>query len=222
MIIEDLKRKNNIEIHDVLSSNFKRYGKIIKGYDFSSIIEYAQNYTYIPDEGNIYVAEDEKMGELDIKDELQNNFFGGIDISIGYCNGKNYCLNALEYHKSSEINIAVSDLILLLGDIRDIKNCLYDSKNVEAFYIKKGTAIELYSTTLHFSPIRVFKEGFKCIVVLPKGTNNKLDKINDVKNDEDKILFAKNKWLICHPENERLIERGAFIGIVGENIKIIL
>ncbi len=30
----------------------------------------------------------------------------------------------------------------------------------------------------------------------------------------------KNKWLVAHPERRILIERGAFAGIMGENIAI--
>ena len=54
-------------------------------------------------------------------------------IQIGYCNGSNVKLNALEYHRSSEIDIAVTDLILLLGCQQDIKEDTYDTALVEAF-----------------------------------------------------------------------------------------
>ena len=39
--------------------------------------------------------------------ELQKKGYGELPIQIGYCNGKNYKLNALEYHRSSEIDVAV-------------------------------------------------------------------------------------------------------------------
>ena len=60
--------------------------------------------------------------------------FGGLPIQIGYCNGSNVKLNALEYHRSSEIDIAVTDLILLLGCQQDIKEDTYDTALVEAFF----------------------------------------------------------------------------------------
>ena len=49
---------------------------------------------------------------LKISEELMEREYGGLPIQIGYCNGNNYCLNAVEYHRSSEINIAVEDLKL--------------------------------------------------------------------------------------------------------------
>ena len=38
-------------------------------------------------------------------------------------------------------------------------------------------------------------------------------------NDEDKRLFAKNKWLIAHPDTDEA-KQGAVIGITGENVDI--
>ena len=34
---------------------------------------------------------------------------------------------------------------------------------------------------------------------------------------EEKLLFAKNKWLIAHEEGG---EEGAFIGLTGKNISV--
>ena len=50
-----------------------------------------------------------------IADEMKERAYGGLEIQIGYCNGNNKKLNAVEYHRSSELDIAVDDLILLLG-----------------------------------------------------------------------------------------------------------
>ena len=49
--------------------------------------------------------------------------FGEMEIQIGYCNGHNSMLNALEYHKSSEINVAATDAVLLLGSIHFPEAC---------------------------------------------------------------------------------------------------
>lgn len=64
---------------------------------------------------------------------------------------------------------------------------------------------------------KVFKEkGFRCVVILPKGTNEDLTFTPD-KDGEDKLLTAQNKWLIAHEEAEI---PGAFCGLVGENITL--
>ena len=62
----------------------------------------------------VYVPSVEELEALDVAKALQNKGFGGIPIEIGYCNGHNKKLNAVEYHRSSEINVAVTDLVLLI------------------------------------------------------------------------------------------------------------
>ena len=97
-----------------------------------------------------------------------------MPIEIGYCNGQNSTLNGLEYHIGSEINVAVTDLVLMLGKLQDVDNYQYKTEDVEIFFVKKGTALQLYETTLHFSPSKTDLKGFKCIVILPRGTNEPL------------------------------------------------
>ena len=55
-------------------------------------------------------------------------------------------------------------------------------------------------------------------VVLPKGTNTDKPAIVN-KNAEDALLWARNKWLLAHPESSEAAE-GAWIGLVGENVDI--
>ena len=43
-----------------------------------------------------------------------------MPIQIGYCNGNNNKLNGLEYHRDSEINIAVTDMVLMIGMEQDL------------------------------------------------------------------------------------------------------
>ena len=124
-------------------------------------------------------------------------------------------MNATEWHTSSEINIAVTPLVLILGHIWDIENGKIDSSKFKAFYLPAGTVVEVYSTTLHFCPCEVDENGFGCVVALPKDTNTNLEV-----EPQDKLLFRKNKWIIAHEENLALINRGVISGITGKNHKI--
>ena len=82
----------------------------------------------------IYVPSVEEMEALPDAEEMKNRGFGGLPIQIGYCNGDNRKLNGLEYHRSSEINIAVNNLVLLLGREQDIEaDDTYDTSRVEAY-----------------------------------------------------------------------------------------
>lgn len=204
-------------IRNVNDKEFKKYGQVLKNYDCTEIIEKMKS-TPLP-EDVIYEPSIKELEELAIAKELQDREYGELPIQIGYCNGNNYMLNAVEYHRSSEINIAATDLILLIGSQQDIEDDYsYDTSKIEAFKVPAGTAIEVYATTLHYAPCNVNKEGFRCVVVLPRDTNLPLE--NKVeKSGEDALLFARNKWLIGHKDTD-LGDQGAFIGLVGENISI--
>ena len=210
---------SHIEIKHIADKKFLKYGRIVDDYDFTTMINYMKSSTIVPSDGNVYMASVDDMECLEIKDMLEDDFYGGMPIEVGYCNGRNSTLNGLEYHKSSEINVAVTDMVLLLGNIQDIDNDSYESNKIEAFFVPEGTAIEIYQTTLHFGPCKTNDEGFKCVVILPKGTNLPLDR-KAIRLSKDKTLFAKNKWLIVHSSRTILIEKGAHIGIKGENIEI--
>lgn len=75
----------------------------------------AMEHTPLPLDEVIYEPSIEELEGLKIADEMKERAYGGLEIQIGYCNGNNKKLNAVEYHHSSELDLAVDDLILLLG-----------------------------------------------------------------------------------------------------------
>ena len=165
----------------------------------------------------VYVPFVEELEVLPEAAEICKKGFGGLPIQIGYCNGDNHKLNALEYHRSSELDIAQTDLILLLGMQQDIEDGdIYDTAKVEAFLVPAGTGVELYATTLHYAPCTAQEGGFRCVVVLPKGTNEELP-FETAKEGENRLLAAMNKWLIAHEDAQ--IE-GEFCGLKGENVEV--
>lgn len=215
-MINKLNSVNDVKIHSVFDDEFKSFGRIVKGFDFSEIIAKMEQ-TEIPENGNVYFASVKELEDCSVFADVQNILYGGMPIQIGYCNGRNTTYNGFEYHKGSEINIAVTDFMLVLGHTYDIEDNKYFVGNETVFFVPKGTAIEMYQTTLHLSPCRVTDEGFKDVVILPKGTNTPLDK--KIKNDdlESQLLLQKNKWVIAHKDREPLVKQGAHIGLIGEN-----
>ncbi len=92
-----------------------------------------------------------------------------------------------------------TDAILLVGSQQDVTDDFtYDTSLVEAFLVPKGTAVELYATTLHYAPCSASESGFQVAVVLPLDTNLPLESSHE--GWEDRLLTARNKWLIGHPE----------------------
>ena len=204
-----------MKIQKVKDPAFRKYGQVLEGYDFTGLIK-EMKHTPVP-EDVIYVPSVEELEALDIMKDLQNKGYGGLPVQIGYCNGHNKKLNAVEYHRNSEINVAVTDLVLLIGHQQDIEpDHTYDTSKIEAFLVPAGTGIEVYATTLHYAPCHVNEGGFQCVVVLPKGTNTDLT-FQTEKMGEDSLMTAKNKWLIAH-EDAKIA--GAFNGLKGENITI--
>ena len=204
-----------MKIQKVTDPAFRKYGQVLDGYDFTGLIK-EMKHTPVP-EDVIYVPSVEELEALDVMKDLQNKGYGGLPIQIGYCNGHNKKLNAVEYHRNSEINVAVTDLVLLIGHQQDIEpDHTYDTSKIEAFLVPAGTGIEVYATTLHYAPCHVNEGGFQCVVVLPKGTNTDLTFPTE-KTGEDSLMTAKNKWLIAH-EDAKIA--GAFNGLKGENITI--
>ena len=199
----------------VTDAKFKKYGRVVKDVDFKELIEEMKK-TPCP-EDVIYVASVPELEALPVFNELVERTYGEMPVQIGYCNGKNKLLNALEYHRSSEINVGATDAILLVGHQQDITpDFTYDTSLVEAFLLPKGTAVEVYATTLHYAPCSVGDQGFKVGIILPRETNYPLDDNHD--GWEDKLLAAKNKWLIGHPEGG--LPEGSHLGLIGENITI--
>ena len=139
MIIEDLIRLNRrLNIQEVNSLTFKEYGKIMVGYDFSELLGYMERETSIPEEGNIYKASVPELEAFAVYERLSKGFYGEMPIQIGYCNGRNSTLNGLEYHIGSEIDIAASDFVLLLGRLQDVADDRYSADRVDAFFVPKG------------------------------------------------------------------------------------
>ena len=203
-----------MKIYDVTDERFKKYGKVVKGIDFSGLVKVMEEQTPLP-EGVEYVPGFEPLEALPVMKELTEKTYGELPIQIGYCNGHNSMLNALEYHRNSEINVAATDAILILGSQQDITDDFtYDTALAEAFLLPRGTAVEIYATTLHYAPCGVKGEGFKVTIVLPRGTNLALDK--EHAGGEDGHLTAKNKWLLGHPEGG--LPEGSPMGLTGKNL----
>ncbi len=215
-MINHLNAVNDVTVYSVFDAVFQPYGRIVKGYDFTEICRYME-HTDIPANGNVYVPSVPDMESAAVFELVQNTLYGGLPIQIGYCNGRNTTYNGFEYHKGSEINIAVTDFMLVLGHTWEIEQGTYTVGKEKVFYVPQGTAIEMYQTTLHLSPCRVSDAGFKDIVILPRGTNTPLEQKLPCDDEESALLLQTNKWVIAHKDREPLVKQGAHIGLIGEN-----
>ena len=204
-----------MKIQSVFDAAFAPYGKVIRGFD-TAALQAEMEKLPCPDGAVVYVAAEPELEKLPIMKEFSEQLYGGMPIEIGYCNGDNHAMICLEYHRDSELNLACTDMILLLGKEGDVdfEKYTYDTSKVEAFLAPKGTLVEVYATSLHYAPINAGGK-FRCVVVLPRGTNSELQFKPDPAG-ESRLLTATNKWLLAHAESSEA-KNGAVVALVGEN-----
>jgi hypothetical protein len=208
-----------MKLQHVNDASFSKYGMLLEGYDFSEILRVLRETTEKPRDKVIYVPREPALESLAVSSEIKNRAYGGMSIQVGYCNGSNTKLNCFEYHRGSEVSVVADDIITLLAPKQEIKNNSIDSSFVEAFLVPAGKGVLLYETTLHYAPCNALSsEGFRVVLILHENTNiGKPDFA--VKNDEDKLLFSTNKWLLAHKDSPEA-KNGAVVGISGENIEV--
>jgi len=222
--MEDILKKLNElnpgrNITSVFDDSFKKFGVIHKGFKIDKLLEYLDR-NQVNDEV-VYIADVPEMRKelANQLDPIMKSIYGGMDVQVGQCYGRNNTLNALEYHHGSEVYIHTTDLILMLGLDEDIKwpEGTYDSSLIRAFYAPRGCVIELRGGCMHYAGVNVFNQkGLNLIVSLLKDTNSQIDFKVGIQ-DRDKLIIAKNTWFLAHPEYEPAKNAGWHLGITGEN-----
>jgi len=203
-----------MKIYSVYDAEFAPYGRVIPDLDAAELLSALEKVSPAPEDAVIYIPSDETLEALPIFRQLRDGVYGGMPVQIGYCNGTNHVMNALEYHRGAEVNIPTTDIILLLALQSEMdENFMLDSSCVKAFRVPAGVSVIVYETALHYAPVG---DGFRCIVVLPRDTNTDLPEKTENPCREDRLLYARNKWLIAHPDAPE-VKNGAFAGITGEN-----
>ena len=207
-----------MKIIPVTDPAFRAYGRIVDGYPTEGILQ-ALATTPLP-EGTAYEPRVESLHAAKDAETVGTALFGGMPFQLGYCNGHNTKLNCLEYHRDSEFNLGTEDFILLLAKIEEIgEDGVLDTAKVRAFRVPAGVMVEVYATTLHYAPCHTDPaKGFRVLVALPADTNTDYRPAPGP-NAADNTLWARNKWLLAHPESSEAAA-GAFAGLRGENIDI--
>ncbi len=220
-----LAKNPSLRIAPCASASFEEYGRLLADMDTGNLVDRLNAHTHLG-EGTSYqrsltVLEDlpgPRAGRT-WKQYLSSAIFGGLSVQVGCVSGRNARLNALEYHKSNEVLVAGTDLLLLVGRLADIKDHRsYDAELLDAFFISRGQAIETWASTLHFAPLMVSDSPFAAAIVLPTETNAPLDAVDTGAEGEVGLLWALNKWLLACPDSGPA-KKGAKVGI-SRNIEV--
>ncbi len=219
ILLEELRKKNpDLPLFSVYDPAFAPYGRVLPVHDPASL-KAAMERTDIPETGNRYTASDPGLEAAPDVRRLKDTVYGGMAIQAGCCNGHGFTLNAEEYHKCSEVNYTTTGLVLLLALPGDVRDRRLDSSDVAGFYLPPETMVEIFPMVLHFAPCRVRPDGFNCLVVLTRGTNEPLPRVDPSAPGEAGLLWMRNKWLLCHSASPQA-RKGAFVGITGDNIQL--
>ncbi len=208
MSLEILQKLNNhLTIFDIKDNRFLTYGRVIDNFDISEVTQYSAKIE-IPESGNSYIASIQSLEAIPVIKLLSQFVYGGLEVQAGICVGHNKGLTGIEYHQGSETIIAIKDCVLILGKRQDMVGNTYDGSLTECFYVQKGQVVELYDTSLHYTPCKT-GDYFMTIVILLKGTNNSIEKTQG-------ILMKQNKWFITHPSIQEKVDLGNYPGLLGE------
>ena len=203
-----------MKIQQVEDKAFSTYGRVLEGYALSPLLK-AMEHTPLPKGEVIYVPGMEELEDLPVAKAFKDRAFGGLPIQVGFCNGFNTYLNAVEYHRSSEINVAVTDMILLVGRQQDItEEYTYDAKILGAYYqeqLEKQKNIEIqYCARID----RITKTEKSFVIYLEDGTeyetsfvlnasyasvNQILQKLENVGTEKFKIKYELCEIILCKP-----------------------
>lgn len=213
-----------LNTHAVTAPEFSRYGQVLTRFDPAEMIARAR--AIVPrSEAVVYEPSVEALEEpCAFNAAMYREVYGEMPLQVGWCYGQNLRLAGLEYHKGNEVNVCLTDVVLLVGHIDDVvateAGFSYDTSQVDAFYAPAGTVVEFPAWNLHFAPIHVRAGGwFATLVYLPRGTNEALAH-HTPPLGENALLFAVNKWLLVHPDATDLVEQGAYVGLTGDDIVV--
>ena len=206
-----------MEILSVFSPEFRAYGRVVEGYPVKGLLD-ALAQTPLTD-GVVYVPREPLLHAAPDAQSIGEALYGGMPFQLGWCNGHNTKLNCLEFHRDSEFNLGTEDFILLLGLQGDIADGRLDTATVKAFRCPAGVLIEVYATSLHYAPCHTDPaKGFRVMVALPENTNTDYRPEGGA-NVMDRMLWARNKWLLAHAESAEAAQ-GAVVALDGVNIDI--
>lgn len=219
-MLERLRKKNpGLEILPLDSPVFSKYGMVYPEICAPGMKEFV--LAHKPDCEEFYVPCEEKLMEMDESCVIKENLFGQVACQIGYYYGRGTKLNAVEYHKCSEVLILFEPAVLILGAVWDIEDGLLDSSKMKIFYVPKDTCVELYATTLHYAPLMATINGICQVVAQAEGTNTPFKETIAGRISTDRYLLERNKWVLAHKEFVDSLGGNGYEGITGENISII-
>lgn len=83
-----------------------------------------------------------------------------------------------------------------------------------------GTLVEVFNTTLHYTPCMVDDGGFQVMVALPAAPTVRVPRRGRYARGRRQLRYWKaDKWVLCHADSPKAAE-GGYVGLIGKNLDI--
>ena len=210
-MLDRLKELNeNVKLFDVYSEEFSEYGRVLNDVDVSELIREAQRLEF-PESGSVYLASVDTLEATEAAARIKELVFGTLDTQIGYCYGYSNMLNAAEWHFSSELNVAVTPLVLILGT-------LYILSLLSNFAYNRMMAV-ITQRFLYKLRKKMF-EGLQNLPIRYFDTHKNGDIMSHYTNDIDTVRngvpFLPAASQLCRYSFDRLRHYALFLRMAGD------
>jgi hypothetical protein len=223
-VFEKIRELNpDLSIAHLEEPAFLRYGRVLRDCRTSGLQKLLAARRIAPDSAEYEPDCFTQSAPREEVEAFARDVYGGMsDLQVGCVHGRNTKLNALEYHKSAEVVVPGADMVVFVGLASDIEwpAGSFDTSRAQAFFVPRGMTFTMFPWCLHYAPAHVSRqEGFRCAVVLPRGTNTDLD-FTPAAGGENRLLLGKNKWVLAHADEPSLKAKSAHVGLSGRNTEL--
>lgn len=211
-----------MHIYSVNDPEFKSYGNVWDDVpsELTSPVLEALSATPIP-EGSKYVASAPELEGVKDADKLGFLMFGGRPSSSAGATATTHASTAWSITAPASLTWAPATLSCswrIAGRSRTASSTPRASRRSAC---RRGTVVEVFNTTLHYTPCMVDDGGFQVMVALPAGTNGpRPEAAADVPAVGDSYCYWKaDKWVLCHADSPKAAE-GGYVSLFGKNLDI--
>lgn len=206
------------QIHALTAPEFARYGQVYSQYDLTAINAYMDEQIDIPQDKNFYRTSNPTLEAIPELQKIGRDIYAGLSVQAGECVGQSTSLSAVEFHQGSEVNVFQTDVVMVLGKRSDfVAGKFAADQKAKLFFVPRGSVVEFYSDTLHYSPCKVHPSGFKFIVMVIRGTNQPLPA--DFKS-ANPMIVKQNKFQVVHATRKDKIAQGIQVGVTGQLVTV--
>lgn len=211
-----------MHIYSVNDPEFKSYGNVWDNVpsELTSPVLEALASTPIP-EGSKYVASAPELEGVKVPTSLASSCLAAVPSSSAGATATTRASTAWSTTARASSTWVLAILSLLVAHRWEIEDGKLDTACVKAFRVPAGTLVEVFNTTLHYTPCMVDDGGFQVMVALPAGTNGpRPEAAADMPAAGDSYCYWKaDKWVLCHADSPKAAE-GGYVGLIGKNLDI--